>query len=225
MARIYVIAGAPGVGKSSAAHQFVPTGLDILDIDFFARVYKNNGNADYKFLANAKYRSLLSHCLFSKLDFAIELNLGFQEHYDHLRSIKNFDLNNDIIVVLFHTDDVELCVSRAKTRYLYGGHHVDEQIIRQMHHNVCDLLRKNRTLLSGVRMVNASSDGINEVSLEYDFKNKKSLPTLPLPNWIKREFKELIPDLSPQIKRLPRRNPLPPPDDPDEPKKSRGRRR
>jgi hypothetical protein len=74
-------------------------------------------------------------------------------------------------------------------------------------------------------VVNVSSDGINEVSLEYDFKNKKSLPTIPLPNWIKREFKELIPDLTPQIKRLPRRNSLPPSDNPDEPKKSRGLRR
>ena len=50
MARIYVIAGAPGVGKSSAAHQFVPTGLDILDVDFFAQINKNYGNADYNFL-------------------------------------------------------------------------------------------------------------------------------------------------------------------------------
>jgi hypothetical protein len=39
--------------------------------------------------------------LFAKEDFALELNLGFQSHYDYLKSLAYFDPNNKVHLILF----------------------------------------------------------------------------------------------------------------------------
>ncbi|QES88890.1 hypothetical protein [Rhizosphaericola mali] len=106
-----------------------------------------------------------------------------------------------------------------------GEHLVSPEVIQSMYENIFTLFNKYKDRFSGLIAVNVEKTGNAYISLEYNFKNKKAFPALSLPDWISREFKELIPDLTPRIKRLPRRNSQPPTDDPDEPKKSRGFRR
>lgn len=48
---IYIIAGAPGIGKSTSGYQFVPKGLPIIDQDLAAYHYKKNNFSDYQQLA------------------------------------------------------------------------------------------------------------------------------------------------------------------------------
>ncbi|QES88056.1 hypothetical protein [Rhizosphaericola mali] len=225
MARIYIIAGAPGAGKSTSGRLFIPKGLEILDSDDMSLKYKIAGYTDFKEMGQLKFNRIFNNRLFSNANFAIELNLGFEHHYNYVKRIKQVNSENEIIVVLFHTDDVNLCLDRAKMRAENGRHFVAPDVIQSMYDNIFPLFNKYKDRFSGLIAVNVEKTGNTYISMEYDFKNKKALPTLPLPDWVKREFKELIRDLSPQIKRLPRRNPLPPPDDPDEPKKSRGFRR
>jgi dephospho-CoA kinase len=88
---IYLIAGPPGIGKSTNARKFIAPNLTIVDQDLAGYQYKKQGFADYRDLASLRTNQTIRECLFAQQDFALELNLGFQSHYDYLKSIVYFD--------------------------------------------------------------------------------------------------------------------------------------
>ncbi len=98
---IYIIAGPPGIGKSTSGYRFVPTDISIIDQDLAAYHYRKDGFADYQQLATLKSNQQIKDFLFSQKDFALELNLGFQSHYDYLKSIANFNPENTVHLILF----------------------------------------------------------------------------------------------------------------------------
>jgi len=100
MAGVYVIAGPPGIGKSTSGYRFIPDNVVILDADMIAHRYKEQGFQDYKDIGNIRYQDLVRRSLVSGEDFAIELNLGFQSHYDFLRQIKAFNNENIFHIIL-----------------------------------------------------------------------------------------------------------------------------
>jgi predicted ABC-type ATPase len=57
LAKIYIIAGPPGVGKSTSGSSVVPNGLTILDPDQIANRYKTQGFSDYKDIGNLRLMS------------------------------------------------------------------------------------------------------------------------------------------------------------------------
>lgn len=118
----YIIPGPPGIGKSTSGADFIPNGISLLDADLIAHRYKEQGFVDYKDIENFRFQSVLRDYLVSGKDFAVELNLGFQSHYDLVKRLKNFDKENKIEVVLFHTNDLQLCLDRAKFRHENGLH-------------------------------------------------------------------------------------------------------
>ncbi|QJD96145.1 hypothetical protein HH214_09805 [Mucilaginibacter robiniae] len=90
MAKIYVIAGPPGVGKSTSGSALVPDGIPILDLDLIADRYKKQGFTTYQGIANLSFQDLVRKELIAGRDFAIELNLGDEQHYDYVKSLKGF---------------------------------------------------------------------------------------------------------------------------------------
>ncbi len=48
---IYVIAGPPGIGKSTNGRAFIPAGVPIIDHDLAAYQYKKRGFTDYQGLS------------------------------------------------------------------------------------------------------------------------------------------------------------------------------
>lgn len=150
MARIYIIAGAPGIGKSTAGAYFVPKGIHILDADLMGQLHRKQGYPDYREMGEFRFQELLRKELLSGKDFAFELNLGFESHYDLLRSVRSFNPENEIHLVLFHTDSPELCVQRARIRYACGLHLVPEATVREMYANIMPLLQQNIRLFSGI---------------------------------------------------------------------------
>lgn len=50
-------------------------------------------------------------------DFALELNLGYESHYDYVKSLATSSKRIRIHLILFFTDNVELCLLRAKVRH------------------------------------------------------------------------------------------------------------
>lgn len=48
MADIYIIAGPPGIGKSTSGYKFLPKDVPVIDPDHIAQRYKVKGFADYK---------------------------------------------------------------------------------------------------------------------------------------------------------------------------------
>lgn len=98
---IYVIAGPPGVGKSTNSKSMIPAGVPIIDQDLAAYQYKKQGFADYQDIASLSSNQRTREFLFNKEDFGLELNLGFASHYAYLRSIATFDRENHIALIPF----------------------------------------------------------------------------------------------------------------------------
>jgi predicted ABC-type ATPase len=122
MSAIYIIAGPPGIGKSTRGHEFIDMGLDILNEDEMRFRYKATGYADYNEYSIQRVKDTIRQNLIRNQDFALELNLGFPHQYDYILSAKHFSHENTLNIILFFTDDVGLCLKRAKERHEQGLH-------------------------------------------------------------------------------------------------------
>jgi predicted ABC-type ATPase len=170
---IYLIAGPPGIGKSTSSIRFIPTGTTIIDQDLAAYQYRKEGFGDYKHLATISSNQNIKSHLFEKKDFALELNLGFESHYDYLKSIAYFNPENRIHLILYFTDFMGICLKRADIRHKNGGHLVESTIIKEMYENTFPLLKANISLFSTMSFLDVSEEFITQVSINH------------IPNWIK----------------------------------------
>lgn len=192
MPKVYIIAGPPGIGKSTSGGSTIPAGINILDPDQIANRYKTQGFADYKDIGNLKFNDILRKELFSGADFAIELNLGFENHYDLVKSVKNFNTDNSIEVVLFYTDDIELCYKRAELRHLAGLHYVGPDVIKEMYENTIPLLYHHFNLVSSLTVLDVKENNLPEICLQFNRLNKELLTSNDLPSWAETSIRDFI---------------------------------
>jgi predicted ABC-type ATPase len=192
LAQIFIIAGPPGIGKSSAGFYFIPEGLAVLDPDQIADRYKKQGFTDYKDIGNLKFNELVKKELFAGNSFAIELNLGYQSHYDFLKSLKNFNKDNSIEVILFYTDDIDLCIKRAEIRHQSGLHLVSTDTINEMYYNTKPLLKENFSMLSSLTAINVTAEDLPEVVLFYHVKDGQLNLPENAPDWLKNDLKVFL---------------------------------
>lgn len=59
LAKIFIISGPPGIGKSTSGSYFVPENLTIIDPDQIAQRYREQGFQDYKDIGNLNSATLL----------------------------------------------------------------------------------------------------------------------------------------------------------------------
>lgn len=203
MAKIYIIAGPPGIGKSTAGSNFIPEDLNILDPDFIAERYRAKGFADYKEVGHLRFESMVKHELFSGKDFGIELNLGFQNHYNYIASIKNFGNENSIDVVLFYTDDINLCYQRAKIRHEEGLHYVPPETIKEMYENTLPLLGKNIPMVSSLTAIKVTKDDDPVVCMTFDKAARMMRVSKDLPDWAEQSLKVFVQETFPALKVYP----------------------
>lgn len=170
---IYLIAGPPGIGKSTSSFRFIPSGTTIIDQDLAAYQYRKEGFGDYKHLATLSSNQNIKSHLFENKDFALELNLGFESHYDYLKSIAYFNPENKIHLILYFTDMVSLCIKRADFRHKNGGHLVEVAIVTEMYKNTIPLLKSHIDIFITKSFINVSEEFANPVTS----KN--------IPNWLK----------------------------------------
>jgi predicted ABC-type ATPase len=91
MSEIFIIAGPPGIGKSTMGSQYIPADLDLLNEDDMRLKYKEKGFVDYNEYSIHRVAELIKGKLIRNEDFALELNLGFQHQYDYVFSAKRFN--------------------------------------------------------------------------------------------------------------------------------------
>lgn len=171
MSQIFVIAGPPGVGKSTSGFEFVDPELEILNEDEMAFKYRTQGYPDYKEQAIHRLTQVIRTKLIRNEDFALELNLGYPEHYDYILSAKKFRAENALHVILFYTNDLEMCIERAKLRFESGRHFVKPETIREMYANTLPLLQSNLEQIDSVYFINADQQRARVVA-SYDRLNK-----------------------------------------------------
>ncbi len=88
MAKIYIIAGPPGIGKSTSGMYFIPPFIEIMNHDSLVLYYKYRQEINYEDLTNLKANRFILNQLANNNNFGIELNLGFDNHYELLKFIK-----------------------------------------------------------------------------------------------------------------------------------------
>jgi predicted ABC-type ATPase len=128
MSVIHIIAGPPGIGKSTRGAAYISQELDVLNEDDMRLKYKEKGFIDYNEYSIYRVRDIIKEKLIRDEDFALELNLGFQHQYEYAISAKQFSQNNKLHVIIFYTDSLQLCLDRAKLRYENGLHLVKPEI-------------------------------------------------------------------------------------------------
>lgn len=180
MANLYIIAGTPGIGKSTSGKFFLPPTIDILNHDNLQLYFKKKSVIDYEELSNLKANDFILNQLELSNDFGVELNLGFDSHYELLRFIKKKHPHYKIEVILFHTDNIQICIDRAILREKFGGHRVEIHVIEQMYKNMIPLLQNNADLIHQIRLIDVEVDRFR---LVYP-KNKNNTFSEP-PNWVK----------------------------------------
>ena len=181
MAKVYIIAGPPGIGKSTSGRHFVPLFTQILNHDTLLLHYKYKEEIDYEELANLKANNFILEQLTKKNNFGIELNLGFDSHYELLRFIKREHSHYQIEVILFYTNNIKICLNRASLREESGGHHVDFDIIQKMYENTLSLIKKNAHLIHGIQLINVDFKSIEMV---YSSEKDSIFSLETSPNWV-----------------------------------------
>lgn len=172
MSQLFIIAGTPGVGKTTVGHRFIPPNLDIINEDEMRFKYRERGYPDYKEQAIHRVTQAIRNKLISNEDFAFELNLGYEEHYEYVISAKQFSAENSLNVILFHSDDLDLCLNRARLRHESGRHLVKPETIRTMYANTLPLLKANFGAIDLLTLVNVEADAISAIAV-YDKKANK----------------------------------------------------
>lgn len=193
MPTIYIIAGPPGIGKSTNGSEFLLNSAgEILNHDKLTLYYKNKGQVDYEDLSNLKANSFIQEKFLLNSDFGVELNLGLENHYDLIRYIRKNHSNYLIYVLMFFTDDIDLCLTRAILREQSGGHNVKPQIIKEMYANTISLLRTNIHLINQLQLIDVDYLNIKMVYDGYYPKDNLNFIDSDLPKWTLDNFPEIL---------------------------------
>ena len=188
---VYIIAGPPGIGKSTNTKKVLPESIQTLNHDKLNAEYKYRQVADYEERANLRANAFIKEKLLQKSDFGVELNLGSDNHYDFLRWTKKFHPHYHIHVILFFTNDLQLCLDRALLREQAGGHSVEPAVIRRMYQHTLGLLRQNITLIAHLQLIDVTYNRTELVYSGYYPAKVNEFTHLILPQWLTEYFPEI----------------------------------
>lgn len=191
---LYIVAGPPGIGKSTNAWNFIPDTVSVLNHDEIEANFKRIGVRNYEEQANQKMWSSIQENISLGIDFGIELNLGTDEQYGLLKRIHGFCTHYEIRVLLFFTDIYYLCFDRAEKRAKSGGHEVEPSAIEYMRENTIRLLRKNIDKFKHITLINVTLKSVPELVYSgYYPTHEHEFMQMPLPDWVLKNFPEIVP--------------------------------
>lgn len=160
-ARIYVLAGVNGAGKSSVGGAaFRAFGADYYNPDEAARavqdVHPNLGQTEANAIAWQHGKRLLERAICERLDFAFETTLGARTIPRLLAEAAAAGI--EVRVWYAGLTSAELHIERVQARVSRGGHDIPEVDIRRRHQhsrlNLIELL----PLLAALRVFDNSAD-------------------------------------------------------------------
>ena len=191
MSQIYVIAGPPGIGKTTTGLNYIDPELDILNEDEIRFKYQELGYPDFREHAIHRVDQTIRTKLIRNEDFAYELNLGFPEHYDYVNSFKKFNSDNILNVILYFTDDLELCLDRAKLRHEAGRHLVKPETVVTMYRQTIPLLKENFNRIDSLTLIDTSTEKVSLVA-KYDREENKLYLFNDKCRWFNDELQSFI---------------------------------
>lgn len=192
MPTLYIIAGPPGIGKSTYGEDLMPPFVKLLNHDLINTAYKYQNIENYEERANIRANAFIKENLNANANFGVELNLGFESHYDFIRWVRKNSPQYQISIFLFFTDDIQICLDRALLRAQAGGHLVEPDIIKKMYQDTIHLLRENIKMVNQLQFINITYDTNRLVYSGYYPNKKLDFIEDNLPNWVTDKFSELL---------------------------------
>jgi len=143
--KIYVLAGANGIGKTTLNLYLVPLGVTYINADDIARQLRERlGSINVQELANAQALERMNAMIAARRDFAIETNLADQETWQFLKGLQG--LGYLVHLIFFGVSDVNICINRVENRVRQGGHFVHPDIVKLRYEAGLKLLRQNKAI-------------------------------------------------------------------------------
>ncbi len=132
MQNLYIIGGANGSGKTTAALQILPNFLEVyeyVNADEIAAGLSPFNPESVAIQAGRLMLKRLETLVKSKVDFAFETTLSARNFAYFLRKCKDKGYRINLIYFWLHSP--ELAITRVRRRVESGGHNIPEDIIRR----------------------------------------------------------------------------------------------
>lgn len=132
MPNLFIIGGANGAGKTTAAMQLLPNFLDIFEYVNADEIAKGLSPFNPESVAIQAGRLMLQRLQMlsnAATDFAFESTLAARNYARFLRSCKTKDYT--INLIYFWLQSPELATERVRRRVESGGHNIPEETIRR----------------------------------------------------------------------------------------------
>jgi len=126
----YVVAGPNGVGKSTVAFQYLPSGVELINSDDIARQFRleqTHQEVIQRLTNDESLRRIQQH-LRKREAFAVEKNLHEEETWRYFLAMQQ--AGYEFRLIFLCTSDLATLNNRVVNRHLQGGHFVREDIIR-----------------------------------------------------------------------------------------------
>lgn len=144
MPNLYIICGANGSGKTTAALQILPNFLEVFEYvnaDEIAASLSPFNPESVAIQAGRLMLNRLQILVKAETDFAFETTLSTRSFSGFLRDCKN--KGYQINLIYFWLQSPELAIARVRRRVESGGHNIPEDVIRRRYERG----RKNLTNL------------------------------------------------------------------------------
>ena len=135
MARLYIISGCNGAGKTTASYSLLPEMLDcseFVNSDEFAKSL-SPFDPSLASIQASRYMLLKTRYLLQRnKDFAIETTLATRTLLKLIKAAQ--EAGYTVTLLYFWLNSPELAVERVKARVSTGGHDIPEETIRRRYH-------------------------------------------------------------------------------------------
>ncbi|HEY9865417.1 MAG TPA: zeta toxin family protein [Candidatus Obscuribacterales bacterium] len=132
MPNLYIICGANGSGKTTAARQILPNFLEVFEYvnaDEIAAGLSPFHPESVAIQAGRLMLGRLKTLVDNRVDFAFETTLATRSYARFLRNCKN--KGYQINLIYFWLQSPELALARVRRRVESGGHNIPEDVIRR----------------------------------------------------------------------------------------------
>jgi predicted ABC-type ATPase len=177
----YVVAGPNGVGKSTAAFQYLPVGLELINSDDIARqIRQEQAHQEViQRLTNDEAQRRINQHVQKREMFAVETNLHDEATWQYFLSFRQ--LGYSFRLLFLCVDDIRLLQNRVLIRHMQGGHFVRNDVIRGRYESGLALLNHFFTEPDTLTLI----DGGNVPKLIYQrVEGRVTTQSETLPGWV-----------------------------------------
>jgi len=167
MARLLIIAGSNGAGKTTFARPYVEAaGLPFLNADELTREFEDAGESQALIKAGRAFLQAVREAIEAQQDFAMETTLSGGYIFDVVRRAR--EVGYRIEVVYLFVDSPEVAVARVGQRVLKGGHDVPEEAIRRRYFRSKANFIRLRDIVDGWRLYHSANQAVELVAERKD---------------------------------------------------------